>query len=146
LFYWLFYLVFLEVYPIRESSITGFTDSMISREDLNFEISFYEKLLRKKPDFINALVALAEAYTRTGRYKEGLKIDQRLVELKPADPIAHYNLACSYSLLKIADASLLALKKAIDLGYRDFAFIEKDQDLEFIRKDPRYKELLSKHG
>ena len=119
---------------------------MISREDLNFEISFYEKLLRKKPDFVNALVALAEAYTRTGRYKEGLKIDQRLVELKPEDPIAHYNLACSYSLLKIADTSLLALKKAIDLGYRDFAFIEKDQDLEFIRKDPRYKELLSKHG
>ena len=118
---------------------------MISREDLDFEISFYEKLLKKNPDFVNALIALAEAYTRIGRYKEGLKIDQRLVELKPDDPIVHYNLACSYSLLKMADPSLSALGKAIHLGYRDFAFIEKDPDLTFIRKDPRYRELLSEY-
>ena len=118
---------------------------MISREDLDFEITFYEKLLKKNPDFVNALIALAEAYTRIGRYKEGLKIDQRLVELKPDDPIVYYNLACSYSLLKMADPSLSALGKAIHLGYRDFAFIEKDPDLTFIRKDPRYKELLSEY-
>ncbi len=119
---------------------------MISREDLNFEISFYEKLLKKSPNFTNALIALGDAYTRSGRYREGLNIDQKLVELKPDDPIAHYNLACSYSLLKMADLSLSALKKAIRLGYRDFGFIEKDPDLKFIRKDPRYKELLSKYA
>lgn len=119
---------------------------MISREDLDFEISFYEGILHKNPDFTDALIALGEAYTRSGRHKDGLKIDQRLIKLKPRDPIIHYNLACSYSLLKMADLSLLALKKAIDLGYRDFAFIEKDGDLEFIRKDPRYKKLLSKYG
>ena len=119
---------------------------MISREDLDFEISFYEKLLRKNPNFTNALIALAEAYTRSGRYKQGLEIDQRLVKLRPKDPIVHYNLACSYSLLKMANLSLSALKKAIDLGYRDFAFIGKDPDLEFIKKDSRYKKLLSKYG
>ena len=120
---------------------------MIHREeDLDFEISFYEQLLRKTPDFINALVALGDAYTRRGRYRDGLKIDKRLVELKPEDPTAHYNLACSYSLLKMVDSSLSTLKTAIHLGYQDFAFIDKDPDLEFIRKDPRYKELISKHS
>ena len=50
---------------------------MIHREeDLDFEISFYEKLLRKNPDFTNALVALGDAYTRRGRYSEGLAIDK----------------------------------------------------------------------
>jgi len=119
---------------------------MIHREeDLDFEISFYEKLLRKNPDFTNALVALGDAYTRRGRYREGLAIDKRLVKLKPEDPTVHYNLACSYSLLKMADSSLSALKIAIHLGYCDFAFVDKDPDLEFIRKDPRYKELISKY-
>jgi len=120
---------------------------MIHREeDLDFEISFYEQLLRKAPYFTNALIALGDAYTRRGRYRDGLKIDKRLVELKPEDPTAHYNLACSYSLLKMADSSLSALKKAIVLGYQDFTFIDKDPDLEFIRKDPHYKELISKYS
>jgi tetratricopeptide (TPR) repeat protein len=119
---------------------------MSLQEDLNFEISFYEKLLRQNPDFVNALIALGDAYTKKGCYKEGLKIDQRLVKLKPDDPTVYYNLACSYSLLKMADVSLSALRKAILLGYRDFAFMQKDPDLEFIRRDPRYKELLFKHS
>lgn len=113
-------------------------------EDLDFEISFYEKLLKEHPDFVDALIALGDAYTKRGRYKEGLKIDKRLVKLKPDDPIVHYNLACSYSLLKESNLCLKTLEKAIRLGYRDFAFMEKDPDLVFIRGDPRYKELLSK--
>ena len=118
---------------------------MIFHEDLDFEITFYEKLLEQNPNFVNALTVLGEAYTRKGRYKDGLRIDQRLAKLKPADPVVYYNLACSYSLLKVADPSLTALKKAIHLGYNDLAFIDKDPDLQFIREDPRYKQLLSKH-
>ena len=114
-------------------------------EDLDFEISFYENLLKENPNFIDALIALGDAYTKRGRYKEGLNIDQRLVRLKPDDSFVHYNLACSYSLLKESNLCLEALEKAIHLGYRDFAFMEKDPDLEFIRKDPRYRELLSRY-
>ena len=118
---------------------------MSSQEDLDFEISFYEQLLKKKPDFTNALIALGDAYTRKGRYKDGLEIDQRLVKLKPDDATVHYNLACSYSLLKMADPCISALRKAIHLGYHDFVFMQKDPDLEFIRKDPRFKEIFSEH-
>lgn len=113
-------------------------------EDLDFEISFYESLLKENPDFVDALIALGDAYTKRGRYKEGLKIDLRLAKLKPDEPVVHYNLACSYSLLRMSDLCLKALEKALCLGYQDLAFMEKDPDLEFIRKDPRYKELLSR--
>lgn len=113
-------------------------------EDLDFEITFYENLLKKKPDFVNALIALGDAYTRKGRYEDGLKIDQRLTRLKPDDPLIYYNLACSYSLLKETQLCLEALTRAISMGYSDFVFMERDPDLEFIRKDPRYRELLEK--
>lgn len=116
-----------------------------SREDLDFEISFYENLVQENPHFVDALIALGNAYTRRGRYREGLKIDQQLVKLRPKDPVVHYNHACSYSLLKMADLCLWALEKAIQLGYNEFAFMEQDADLEFIRKDPRYKELLYRY-
>ena len=109
---------------------------MIPCESHNFnEISFYENLLKEKPDYVDALIALGDAYTKKGHYKEGLKIDERLVKLKPDDPLVHYNLACSYSLLKMANLCLEALEKAIHLGYRDPAFMEKDPDLDFIRKE-----------
>ena len=86
---------------------------MISRDDLDFEISFYEGLLSIKPDFINALIALGDAYTKRGRYKDGLIIDKRLVKLKPRDFIVQYNLACSYSLLRMAESCLRAIKRAV---------------------------------
>ncbi len=116
-----------------------------SQEDLDFEISFYEDILNEKPDHVDALIALGDVYSKRGRHKEGLKIDQILAKLKPDDPVVHYNLACSYSLLKKSLLCLEALGKAIHLGYRDFTFMEEDPDLEFIRKNPYYRELLSRY-
>jgi len=116
---------------------------MSKQENLDFEILFFEKVLKNCPDFVEALIALGDGYTKSGRYEEGLKIDQRLARLRPDDALIHYNLACSYSLLKMADQGLEALQKAIRLGYRNFRFMKKDSDLDFIREDLRFKELLS---
>jgi tetratricopeptide (TPR) repeat protein len=108
------------------------------KENLEFEISFYEALLKKDPKFIEALIPLAENYTRVGRHEEGLKIDLELSKLLPEDPMVHYNLACSYSLLNQIDASGKALDKAIHLGYHDFEHMEKDPDLALLRSSPVY--------
>ncbi len=118
---------------------------MSSSEDLDFEISFYEKILQGNPDFIQALIALGETYTKKGRYKDGLRVDRHLAQLRPQDSTVHYNLACSYSLLKMSDSCLKSLTKALRLGYCDFAFMQGDQDLAFIREDPRYQQLISSH-
>lgn len=120
---------------------------MIIQEGLNFnEISFYEKLIKEKPDFIEALIALGDAYTEEGRHEEGLRVDQELVKLKPIDPVVYYNLACSYSVLKVVGLSLKALRTAIVLGYHDFSYMNNDPDLDFVRRDPRYKKLISTYS
>ena len=64
------------------------------------------------------------------------------IQLKPKDSLAHYNLACSYALLKQPDLALSTLRKALEFGYRDFRYIRQDRDLDPIRKDPRFKKLL----
>ena len=115
---------------------------MNSLEDIDFQISFFEKIIKERPNFVNALVALGEVYTRKGRYREGLEVDKRLTVLRPNDSTVYYNLACSYSLLKMSDECLQALKEAIRLGYNEFDYMERDPDLGFIRLDPRYKKLL----
>jgi tetratricopeptide (TPR) repeat protein len=111
-------------------------------EQLNFEIDFFSGVLQRYPDFVDALRVLGNNLTIKGRFEEGLRIDKRLVRLRPHDALAHYNLACSYSLLRKTDLALRALRKAIELGYRDVRYILEDHDLDFIRSDPRFRQLL----
>jgi tetratricopeptide (TPR) repeat protein len=107
-----------------------------------FEIRFFEDMLVRLGDREEIFVALGELYTRTGRYREGLAIDRRLVTLRPRDSTAFYNLACSYSLLKEKARAFTALKRAIELGYRDLEHMAADPDLENLRSDPRWNDLL----
>ncbi len=107
-----------------------------------FEIGFYEKLVEKRPTFIEALSALGDLYTKEGMYEKGLAIDLRLFQLKPEDPIVLYNLACSYSLLNHIDLSLDMLKKAISLGFEDINYLAEDEDLLNLRKDSRFQEFM----
>ncbi len=111
---------------------------------LYFEIDFYEKLLKEKPDFEEALIALAENYTKAGEYGRGLELDEKLSHLRPRDALVHYNLACSYSLTERIDEAFTVLQQAIRLGYDDFRLMDSDPDLMLLRKDKRYNKLVSK--
>lgn len=115
-------------------------------ENLDFEISFFESLVKENPNFVDALIPLGDAYTKRGLYEKGLEVDLRLSELLPIDPTVHYNLACSYSLLRKMDLAFRALEKAVKLGYKDFKWMEKDPDLENIRSDNRYSNLIKTYG
>ena len=118
-------------------------------EDLEFEIQFFEGVVKRDRDFIEALQILGDAYTKTGRWDKGLKIDQRLSRLCPDNPLVFYNLACSYSLMGKLDAAIGALTKAVNLGYDDGKWLNKDPDLENLRQDARFERIrrdLSREG
>ena len=109
-----------------------------------WEIAFYEDILARNPDYVEVLSLLGNLYTGSKMYVQGLKVDERLATLKQDDPIVHYNLACSYSLLKQPDRSFAALEKAVHLGYSDVEHMQNDSDLDAIRSDPRYQQVLDR--
>lgn len=113
-----------------------------SKELLEFEIAFYERLLETTPDFADALSALGEAYTRRGWHEKGLVVDQKLTQLKRHDPMVWYNLACSYSLLNREEEAFDALGKALHFGYDDFDHLLRDPDLARLRQSPKLRRLL----
>jgi tetratricopeptide (TPR) repeat protein len=130
----------------NEGSEPTSTSSPIARlgdqSQLDFEIDFLGGILQRKADYIDCLRVMGNNLTLKGRYTQGLAIDKRLVQLRPHDPLAHYNLACSYALLKRSDLALRSLRRAVELGYRDFRYMKEDHDLDSIRHDPRFRQLL----
>jgi len=123
--------------PLPSAVLNRFSESQET-----FEIRFFEDMLVRLGEREEVLAALGELYTRTGRYRDGLAVDRRLVTLRPRDSTAFYNLACSYALLKENTRAFAALKRAIELGYRDLEHMSSDPDLENLRGDPRWNDLL----
>jgi tetratricopeptide (TPR) repeat protein len=109
----------------------------------SFAVGFYEAALEAEPANMDVLVALGDLYTREGRYKQGLEIDERLVGLHPREPVFHYNLACSLSRLQRTDEAFAALRQAIHLGYVEFEHMSHDPDLANLRSDWRWDQLLA---
>lgn len=113
-------------------------------KDLDVKIQFMEGLVRRDPEYIEALQLLGDHYTQRGKFEQGLKIDEQLSRLEPRNPLVFYNLACSYSLTGEVDMAATALDKALALGYRDFKWLAKDPDLRTLRKHPLYRSIEAK--
>lgn len=110
-----------------------------------FQVLFLQSVLEIDPDNMEVMIQLGDLYTRLGRTEESLAIDLKLVELCPEEKVFHYNLACTYSVLKDMNSALLALEKALLLGYDDIEQIETDTDLGNLRKDRRFLHLIKAH-
>jgi len=118
--------------PVRSKSIEG---------NLQFEIRFFEGVVRRDPEYIEALQILGDAYTKTGQWEKGLHIDQQLAKLCPQSPFVFYNLACSYSLMNRLDEAFAALQTAVQLGYNDARRLSRDPDLKNLRTDRRFERI-----
>lgn len=128
--------------PVKSSARKEMSRS--EQRDLDVKIEFIEGLVRREPDYVDALQLLGDHYTQRGRYAEGLKVDEHLARLRPDDELVFYNLACSYSLTEQYDRAALALEKALSLGYRDFDWLAKDPDLHKLRQQPVYHGIQDK--
>ena len=117
---------------------------MTRKEDPNFEIGFFESVLRRDPKYTEVIEILGGLYTKTGRIADGLKMDRRLVRLMPENATAHYNLACSLALSKRPGEALRSLRKAVDLGYSDVDWMLQDPDLDALKERPEFRKLLSR--
>jgi predicted Zn-dependent protease len=114
----------------------------LKTHDPEFEIRFFESILRRDPNYASVVELLGGLYTRQGRVADGLRMDRKLVKLQPQNATAHYNLACSLALSKRKSDALRALQRAVKLGYSDFDWMQQDPDLEGLKHHPQFQSLL----
>lgn len=120
---------------------------------LEFEATLLEAAIRKvnwegtdsarpSANEVNCLVSLHKIYSRLKQKRKGLHVDRLLVKLCPGDKKLRYNLACSHSLMGEIEEAFEELKSAVELGYDNFELLLADNDLDNLRDDPRYRDLL----
>ena len=115
----------------------------MKERDLEFEVAFFRDVYERGKSDIRVIETLGHLFTTTGRITEGLRMDRRLVKLQPDNPLAHYNLGCSLALKSRKKDAVASIRRAIELGYRDFSWMNEDPDLENIRNYNGYLNLLN---
>ena len=78
-------------------------------------------------------------------YKKAIlffEISAKTSKVNPFSFYNLYNLACTYSLDKQKKKALKSLKMAVEAGFKNRAHIEKDSDLDNLRNEKAFKEIM----
>lgn len=85
------------------------------------------------------------AFLFLGERQKAIDFMNRYMENSEGRTGGNYDAACLYSLMGDTEKALTYLEQALERGYRRFAHMEVDRDLENIRNLPQYRELIDKY-
>jgi tetratricopeptide (TPR) repeat protein len=110
----------------------------------DFEIELFQGLLNRNPNYVDVLKVLGNNLAAKGDREASLEVDRRLVGLRPNDAAAHYNFACSLSVLGRLDEAMDNLERALALGYENLEYLTEDKDLIPLHREPRFLRMLER--
>jgi len=87
---------------------------------------------------------LGVTLTRLKQNKQARLYFQKALRLNPTYGWTHYCLACLDALERKPDDAFRNLDQAVEHGFHKIAHLRRDTDLSSLRRDPRWKTLLSK--
>lgn len=86
---------------------------------------------------------LGRARHELGAHEAALEAYERVAEGSRYRPAALYNAACIHARAGRIDQGFASLRRAVEAGFRAASWMERDPDLEALRGDPRFQELVA---
>lgn len=80
-----------------------------------------------------------------GRNDEAVEWMEKIIADNPYDSGRYYDMACLLCRIGRTDEALASLEEAFKHGFRRFAHLEHDDDMDPIRNLPEYKELVNRY-
>ncbi len=117
-----------------------------TKKEYDKAIKDLDEAIRLDPKSVVAFYNRGDAWKQKKEYDKAVKDLDEVIRLNPKFLSAHYNKACCLALQGKADPALDALEKALEIGYPNFGHIKTDADLNSIRKNERFVELLEKYS
>ena len=100
--------------------------------------------LELNPDDYGAQMFVAIQLLEVGEEERAHEVAETLLSARSEDSFVLYGLGCFYSLAGNTDRALDVLEMAVDAGDRTADWWRQDSDLDNVRDDPRFDELLAR--
>jgi len=104
------------------------------------------KRLRQHPDDSRSWTMAAPALVELGEPEKAAEWIGRALAIDPDEPLIQYNAACAYIGLEKFEEAIGCLESAIGKGFLSRDWMDHDSDLDPLRDDPRFKELMTRLG
>lgn len=143
---------FKKVLELNPDFYTAFSDLRMIYERLGEKqkhdelvksaLDFFPKYLNKIPEDSRAHIFYAQQLLLGGKKdnaKEEIKV---ALDLSPDDNVMQYNAACMYSRMNEKKEAIDVLNRIIAAGFLNFEWMKRDPDLENIKNEPEYLELM----
>ena len=133
----------IEINPFYAEAYNNLGAVYLYKEEYEQAIPYLEKAIEVDPAYGFPHYNLAIALHYLGKDDDAIAELKQAIQLNPRNFKAYYNMACYYSLLNKIDLAIENLRLSIEYGYSNWDLIETDSDLDNIRKDPRFKEIIA---
>jgi serine/threonine protein kinase/Flp pilus assembly protein TadD len=111
-------------------------------EILNRLLQIYPVYLAQHPDDARSHIYYAIDLAHVNRVDEAKREAEKALELSPGDSLMMYNAACFYARINEKNFAADSLKNSILAGLEDYEWIKRDPDLDNIREEPGYIEIM----
>jgi arylsulfatase A-like enzyme/Tfp pilus assembly protein PilF len=119
-------------------------DLYFERGDYRQALESYRRTLKEEPEDFEAVLQAGNSARHVGDPTAAAAYFHQAEKIRPDSWLATYNLACLRAVGGAPAAALELLDAAVRRGFRNPELLEKDADLEAVRKSPQYPALLAK--
>jgi TolB-like protein/Flp pilus assembly protein TadD len=105
-------------------------------------LEIFPRYLSQHPDDARSHIYYATDLAQVGNYEEAKIEAAKALELSPGDPLMLYNAACCYARMGESQLAVDALRNSMAAGLEDYEWIKRDPDLESIRNEPMFIDLM----
>jgi tetratricopeptide (TPR) repeat protein len=118
-------------------------DAKLSAKQWTEAAALLEQVVRINPVEGTSWIRLGRAYYNANDYRKSIPAYEKQLELGSGIPAnAAYNIACDYALLGEKESAIRWLEKAFAMGFTNLPNAQTDADLESLRDDSRYRNLV----
>jgi serine/threonine protein kinase len=111
-------------------------------ETIQRSLKFYPEYLTRHPDDARAHLFYALDLAVAKQFDKAKIEADKAIKLNPTDVLMIYNVACFYSVMDEKKMAIETIGKAIAAGYKAYDWMERDVDLDNIRNEPAFIELM----
>jgi adenylate cyclase len=128
---------------LQVSLLKGMGDLKGARAKAKEGLRKARAFLKINPDDNRAWNMGASALQTLGKLTEAEEWVQTSLSKSPRDSVITYNAACFYALVGDVDRALDYLAQSADVGCLNLDWLEQDSDLDSIRDNPRFEEIIA---